>query len=342
MTEHNQTVSAEIPPPVAMFQLIAGFWVSRTLYIAAKLGIADLLKDQAKSSEELAQATGTHAPSLYRVLRALASVGVFAEVEDGRFRLTPVGECLRTGVPGSMRALATMLCGQWRAWEDALYSVETGKIAFDHVFGMGLYQYLAQNPEAGTNFAEAMTEYTTPVAALVAAAYDFSPIGKLIDVGGGHGTLITAILKAHPTLTGVLFDVPPVAEGARQRIEAAGVAGRCELVGGSFFESVPGGGDAYLLANVILDYDDDRALKILKNCHRAMAGRGKLLLVESVISPGNEASFSKLVDVLMLVITGGRGRTEAEFHALLAVAGFRLTQIIPTPSEMSVIEAMPA
>ena len=209
MNEPNQqTISAEIPPPVVMLQMIGGFWVSHAIYIAAKLGIADLLKDQPKRSEELAAATGTHAPSLYRVLRALASVGVFAEDDQGRFALTPLGATLQTGVPGSLRAYATMTLGEekYSAWGNMLHSVQTGEIAFDHLFGMNLWQYQAQHPQAAQLFDEAMANFSAVAIAAILASYDFSPIGTLVDVGGGDGGLIAALLKANPRMKGILFD----------------------------------------------------------------------------------------------------------------------------------------
>jgi hypothetical protein len=343
MNEHNQTSSADIPPPVALVQMLTGYWVSQALYVAAKLGIADLLKDGPKSSDELAKATGTHVRSLYRLLRALASVGVFVESEDGRFSLTPLAEYLQTGVPGSLRAFAIMQSElQYRVYGEVLHSVKTGGTAFNHTFGQELFPYLIQHPAAAAVFDEAMTGYTTQVSTAIVAAYDFSQFGTIVDVGGGHGTLLTAILRANSALRGVLFDLPHVAEGAQKRLAAAGLAERCEVVAGDFFASVSNGGDVYLLKWIIHDWDEERSVAILKNCHRAMAEHSKLLLVEAVIPSGNTPFFHKFMDLTMLVIAGGRERTEAEYHALLAAAGFRLTQLIPTRSEMSVIEAVRA
>jgi SAM-dependent methyltransferase len=339
------TQATSVPPPVALLQMVTGYWVSQVIYVAAKLGIADLLKDGPKSSDELAQATGTHARSLYRLLRALASVGVFAEAEDGRFGLTPLGECLQTGSPGSVRAI-TINHGErlYRAWGDLLHSVRTGEIAFNHIFGMDLWQYAAQNPEAAALVTEAMAEFTTQVSTAVVTAYDFSRFSKIVDVGGGNGTLLLSILQANPQMSGVLFDLPYVVEDARKHIDAAGLTGRCAFVAGDFFEFVSSGGDAYILKNIIHDWDDERALKILQNCHRAMTENGKLLLVEGVIPPGNEPSFGKLVDLNMLVMAGGCERTEDEYRALFAAAGFTLTNLIPiqSPFGFSVIEGVRA
>jgi len=348
MKEHNHTASSDIPPPVAMLQMIAGFWVSRALYIAAKLGLADLVQDQPKTITELAEATSTHAPSLYRVLRALASVGVFAEDNQGCFALTPLAATLRTDVPGSLRAFAIAELGEdhYPAWGEVLHSVKTGEIAFNHLFGMDVWQYRAQHPEDGRIFDEAMASFSSVVNAAIVASYDFSSIGKIVDVGGGDGSLIASILKTNPGMKGVLFDLPHVIAGARRRIEAEGVADRCEVVGGDFFASAPSGGDVYLLKWIIHDWDEERSVAILKNCHRAMAENSKLLLVEAVIprshAPSFQEQFIKFMDLVMLVMTGGRERTEAEYRALLEVAGFTLTRLIPTPSEMSIIEGVRA
>ena len=340
MTERNLPGNVDIPPPVAMLQLISGFWISRAIYIAAKLGIADLLRDGPRTAAELAAATGAHASSLYRVLRALASVGVFTEDEKRGFALTPLSETLRTDAPGSLRAFATVELGEehYPAWGELLHSVKTGKIAFDRAFGMPVWEFFEQNPENAKTFNDAMTGMTLAVNGAVLSGYDFSPIGKIVDVGGGHGSLIASILKANPQMKGVLFDAPSVAEGARSRIEVAGIADRCEVVPGDFFQSLPGGGDAYILKWIIHDWDDDRSITILRNCHSAMTEAGKLLLVEAVVPRGSEPHFSKFIDLNMLVMTGGRERTENEYRMLLEASGFKLTRTIPTESPMSVIE----
>ena len=340
MTEANKSDQTDIPPPVAMLQLISGFWISRAIYIAAKLGIADLLRDGPRTAAELAAATGAHASSLYRVLRALASVGVFTEDEKRGFALTPLSETLRTDAPGSLRAFATVELGEehYPAWGELLHSVKTGKIAFDRAFGMPVWEFFEQNPENAKTFNDAMTGMTLAVNGAVLSGYDFSPIGKIVDVGGGHGSLIASILKANPQMKGVLFDAPSVAEGARSRIEVAGIADRCEVVPGDFFQSLPGGGDAYILKWIIHDWDDERSITILRNCHSAMTEAGKLLLVEAVVPRGSEPHFSKFIDLNMLVMTGGRERTENEYRMLLEASGFKLTRTIPTESPMSVIE----
>ncbi len=333
----------EGPPAAALLEMAAGYWVSQALYVVAKLGIADLLKEGPKSCEELARLTGADGRSLYRVMRGLASVGVFAESEGGRFALTPLAAPLQTAPPDSIRAMVIMLGEEaYRAWGDLLMSVKTGEPAFERVFQMGRFEYLAQNPEAGAVFNEAMTVFARRMHLSVVKAYDFSGFRTVVDVGGGHGGLLTLILRTHPKVRGLLFDSPSVVEGAKKRLETAGVAARCEAVAGDFFQTVPSGGGAYILSHVIHDWDDERSVAILRNCRQAMRKDGKLLLVEEVLPPGNASSFAKLLDLHMLVVTGGRERTEAEYAALFAAAGFRLTKVIPTDSGASVIEGVPA
>jgi hypothetical protein len=331
-----------LPPPLVLMQMATGYIVSQALYVAAKLQIADHLKDGPRTSEELAQAVGADARFLYRVLRALASVGVFAETEEGSFTLTPTAELLRTDVQGSMHAMVVWMNEpfHWRVFEEMLGSVKTGQLAFKQVFGMEPFPYFVQNPEVARIFDNAMTSFSLISAPAVTAAYDFSSIKKIVDVAGGHGLLISSILKANPHLQGVLFDMPTVIEGAGRLIEEAGVADRCGKVAGDFFEAVPAGGDAYIMKHIIHDWDDERALTILKNCHRAMTENGKLLLVEVVLPPGNEPSFGKIMDIEMMLLPGGTERTEAEYRALFAAAGFRLTRVVPTQSPASVIEGV--
>jgi O-methyltransferase domain/Dimerisation domain len=323
--------------------MITGYWLSQPIYCAAKLGLADLLKDSSKSATELASLTGVHAQSLYRVLRLLASIGVFAETETGQFELTPLAQCLQTDHPESMRAYAIMMGEewQWQPWGKLLHSVRTGKPAFDSMFGVDCFQYFARNAEAAAIFDEAMTGFSAIEVNAVTAAYDFSPFTKVIDIGGGQGRLIATILMAHPHTQGILFDMPHVIAEARSHIEATGIADRCELLAGDFFEAVPAGGDAYVLKRVIHDWDDERTIAMLKNCHRAMLPKGRLVIIEMVIAPGNEPFFGKQLDVELLLTTpGGRERTEAEYRSLLSAAGFELTTITPTESLVSVIEGV--
>lgn len=342
MFQQQNTQSQDMPSQMVMIQLATSYWVSRALYAAAKLGIADLLQDDPKSCDDLASSTGTNAQALYRLMRALASVGIFAENEQGCFTLTPLATYLQSNVPNSIRAFAISFGEEhYRAWGDIIHSIQTGGSAFENLYGMPVFQYYAQNPEAGKTFDEAMTSVSATDKTEIAAEYDFSSISKLVDVGGGHGSLLASILKANSTMEGILFDRPSVIEGAKSVIEAEGVSKRCQIVAGNFFESVPSG-DAYILKYVIHLLDDERAIAILKNCHRAMVENGKILLVERLIPPGNEPFWGKFLDIHMLIgISGGRERTKMEYQALFEASGFKLTKIITTKSNVSVIEGVP-
>jgi hypothetical protein len=335
---------SQVPPDAALAQLVFGKCVAMAISVAAKLRVADLLADGPQSVAELAAATKAHAPSLYRLLRALASVGVFAELDDGRFTLTPMGEYLRTGVKGSLRGVADY-CGSdwsWRAWGQLLDSVRTGRTAFDTVFGEPVFDHLAKHPDESAVFNEGMTGFSSNIAPAVAEAYDFAAFKTVVDVGGGHGVLLTTILRTHPGVAGIVFDAPHVASGAEDAIREAGLAGRCRAVGGDFFRGVPAGGDAYLMKHIIHDWPDDRAATILRNCREAVNPGGKLLLVELVLGSGNASDLGKILDLEMLVIASGRERTEAEYRELLAKAGWRLTRVLPTRSPAQLVEAEPA
>jgi hypothetical protein len=311
--------------------------------LAAELGLADLLANGPRDTEQLAQATSTHARSLYRMLRLLSSVGVFTEARPGQFALTPLGECLRSAVPGSMRSWLRML--GLRVWfhtyAEALHSLRTGEPAFAQSVGMKFFDYLATHPQEGEIFDAAMSDFGRGVAAAVVREYDFSGLAKIVDVGGGNGSLVSAILQANPPMTGILFDQPHIIESARRSIGAAGLAGRCDIVGGDFFRSVPAGGDVYVLRRIIHDWDDDGALKILRNCRTAMKDAARLLLVETVIPPGDEPHPGKLGDFVMLTALGGQERTAEEYAQLLDRAGFRLNRVVSTASPMSVVEGVP-
>jgi hypothetical protein len=329
----------KIPPPQAMNQLLTGYWISQALYVAAKLGIADLLTPGARAVEDLATATQSHPPSLYRLLRALASVGVFSQDGQGRFMLTPLAQCLRSDLPGSQHALAIM-CGEehYRAWGELLYSVQTGQTAFDKLYGMPVFDFLSRHPEQAKIFDAAMVGVHGRETAALIEAYDLSGITVLADIGGGNGSLLTGVLQKYPALRGILYDLPAVAQRAKANLQSAGLAERCQVIGGSFFESVPSGADAYLMRHIIHDWDDAKATTILRNVHRAIGKEGRLLVVEDVIPPGNEPSFGKLLDLTMLVVPGGKERTEDEYRALYKAGGFDLTRIVPTKAGVSVIE----
>jgi hypothetical protein len=326
-----------------MLQIITNFWTSRAVYAIAKLGIADLLKSGAKSAEELAEMTGMHAPALYRLLRALASVDMLASRPGGRFGLTPLSELLVTDAPGSMRWFVVSELGQehYPAWGNLMHSLKTGEIAFDNHFGVDIWKYFQQNPEDGAVFNDSMSSMTAVVNEKITSLYDFSRFNKIVDIGGGHGGLITSILKANPQAFGVLFDAPQVVEGARPKIEAAGLADRCAAVAGDFFKSVPAGGDAYIMKWIIHDWDDERAIRILSNCRSQMTRNGRVIIVDCVVPEGDEPDFSKFFDLNMLVMTGGKERTAKEFEEILSAAGFRFLRVIPTGLPTSMVEAQP-
>ena len=343
MTAPSNQKTNEQPAQVQMLQIISGFWISRAVYVIAKLGIPDLLKSGPKTAEELASATSTHAPSLHRILRALASVGVLTSAEDRRFALTPLSETLVTDAPGSLRWFAVSELGQehYPAWGNLMHSVKTGEIAFDDFFGMDVWKHFQQNPEDAAIFNDSMSGMTAAANEAITSLYDFSGFNKLVDVGGGHGGLITSLLKSNPQLKGILFDAPEVIEGARAKIEAAGLAQRCEIVAGDFFKSVPAGGDAYVMKWIIHDWDDERAVTILKNCRNQIQANGRIILVDSVVPETDEPHFSKFIDLNMLVMTGGKERTAKEFEELLGAAGFKLLRVIPTDLPTSIVEGAP-
>jgi SAM-dependent methyltransferase len=328
--------------PLVLQTLLNGYRRTALLYLAAKLGLADLLAKGPRSSAELAQSLGAHAPSLHRVLRGLVALGVCSEEHDGRFGITPLGAYLRAGTPGSVHGSA-ILCGEeyLGAWGGLLHSVMTGETAFNHVFGMSLWDHQVRHPELSECFNVRLRQDTVQSTRAILAAYDFSPFRTICDVGGGHGALLSAILKAYLSATGILFDQPHVVAEGRPYLEAAGVAARCRIDGGSFFERVPEGADAHILKSVIHDWDDEQSLAILRNCHRALKQQGRLLLLEWVIPARVEhAPEVIMADVHMLAVTGGRERSELEYRALFAAAGFKMTRIIPTHSPLSIIEGV--
>jgi hypothetical protein len=331
------------PAAQAIAQMASGYWVSQAIYVAAKLDIAGRLIAGPKTAADLAAECRVHPPALYRLLRALGSLGVFAEGEGGRFELTPLAQPLRSDVPESKRAMVLMTGEeQYQAWGELLYSVTTGQTGFERRFGMPLFDYLADRPEQAALFDAAMVSIHGRETSAMLAAYDFGQFGTLADLGGGNGSVLLAILQQHPVLRGILFDLPNVAERAQTLVAAAGFAPRCAVIGGSFFESAPTGADAYLLRHIIHDWDDEKSLVILRSIRRAAPGQAKLLLVETVIEPGNAPSFAKLLDLTMLVIPGGQERTASEYDRLLAAGGFKLERIVPTTADVSVLEAIKA
>jgi predicted O-methyltransferase YrrM len=320
-----------------MQQMLNGFRVTQALYVAAKLGLADILKDGPQPVEALAATTGANADALYRLLRALASLGVFAEDSERRFALTPLAALLQQDHPNSLHAQALFRGDEpYRAWGELYDSVMTGANAFERVFGAPSFKYLAEHPAQNEAFNQAMSASSRQAAAAIVGAYDFSGAGAVVDIAGGQGVLIAAILRANPTLHGILFDQPHVVANARTVLEVAGVADRCELVSGDFFASVPRG-DLYTLRHILHDWDDEHAIAILRSCAEAMAPGGRALVIESVIESGNDPSPAKFLDLMMFVMNGGRERTAEEYRRLFAAAGLRLTRIIPAGAD-SLIE----
>lgn len=338
MEQAQNSSAAAKPAQYAIFEMACGYWVSQSLYVAAKLGIADLVADGPKTADELAAATKMHGPSLHRLLRALASKGVFAEDAERRFGLTPAAECLLNR-PGSQRAMVLMMGEEhYRAYGELLYSVETGKPSFAHVFGAPIFEYLSKHPAQAALFDEAMTGIHGAETAAMIDAYDFAQFGTVVDIGGGNGTVIRTVLEKNPKVQGILYDMPHVVERARPALEESNVGDRLKLVGGSFFESAPPGGDAYMMRHIIHDWYDPESLTILKNCAAVMRPDAKLLVIDAVIEPGNGPQFSKFLDITMLTMPGGKERTEAEFRELFAAAGFELTRVVKTDSPVSIVE----
>jgi hypothetical protein len=329
---------------IAMIQRGA---MAQMVCVAAELRIADFLAGGPKHVDELAQATKSHAPSLHRLLRALASLDLCAEREDGSFALSPIGSPLLSDAPNSLRSwLLWFGRYHWPVWGKLLQSVKTGESARKLAMGTdGFVGLLERDPEAAALFNETMAQFTRLVAGEMVRAYDFAGMRRIVDVGGGHGVLLATILQAYPALTGVLFDLPHAIEGARTQMEKAGLSSRCEFMAGSFFESIPTGADAYLLKNVVHDWNDERSTAILQNCRRAMPADGKLLLIERIMPARVQASSAHraiaYADLAMLVGPGGRQRTKTEFRKLLDTSGFALTRVISTALDFRILEAVP-
>lgn len=333
----------ELPPPMQLLQLSFAFMISRSISIASEYFIADKLVDQPKTAAQLAAESGLHARSLYRVMRACASAGVFSEDEQGRFSLTPLAQFLRSDQPGNLRAFTAMMNSVWQyqTWADMSYAVETGKPAFDHVFGMPFFEYLAQSEAMSKGFHEAMTSNSAFTSEALLNSYDFSGFTKVVDVGGGEGILLASLLQRNPHLSGILYEIPVLASAAAKLFGQYDVSSRCQHLGGDFFQSVPEGGDLYILKHIIHDWNDEQCIQILSNCRKAINKGGKVLVIEMVVPEGNTPSMSKLLDLQMLACLPGCERTEAEYRALFEKAGFSLGRIIPMPSPFSIIEAVP-
>jgi hypothetical protein len=330
------------PPPAQMMQLITGFWTSCCIYNAAKLNIADLLVKSPQTAAQLAESTQTNAAALYRVLRALASAGIFSENDKGEFSNTPLSETLRSDVPGSMKAMAQAQLGDhYKAWGNLLYSIKTGGIAFDDVEGMPVWEYYQGHPEEGVNFMKAMTGLSAASVMNVLPAYDFSGLKTIIDVGGGNGALLMGVLGAAKDATGVVFDMEYVIEETKKEIAGKGLSARCGTEAGDFFASVPAGADAYMMKMILHDWNDKQCATILSNCNKAMKAGSKLLVIEAVIPDGNTPHPGKFLDINMLAMTGGKERTEKEFAELFSKAGLKLSGVVHTESPMfSILEVV--
>jgi hypothetical protein len=333
-----------LPPALALRRLVNGYQVTQAIHVAAKLGLADHLADGPRASDDLARATETDPDALYRLLRALASVGVVHEEAEQRFALTDLGSCLRSDAPDSVAGWAAFV-GEpyhWQTWGALEYGVRTGENAFHHVHGTNPWTFRAQRPELSTGFDQAMTDLARQAAAAVLRVYDFGQFQTVVDVGGGNGTLLAAILARHPAMRGILFDQPHVVAGALPVLAAAGVADRCAVVGGSFFEAVPAGGDAYVLKSILHDWENADCVRILERCRKTMAAGATLLVVERELGPPNAYPDGKLSDLNMLVATGGRERTPEEYARLFSATGFQFTGITSSDSGVAVFEGRSA
>ena len=328
----------ELSPQDQMIQLITAKWISQPIHVAAQLGLADLLAEGPMSVEELAQKTDAHAPTLYRLLRALAGRGIFEEQEGRVFGLTPMAQCLQTG---AMRALALTFLSDWheKAWASLAHSVKTGEPAFDHAFGQPAFDWLEAHPEDADLFNQFQAEKTARFIPAVVGSYDFSGINKLADLGGGTGALMLEILRANPHLTGAVAELAQVAAQAREAIQTSGLADRCQAVECDFLQAAPEGYDAFIMCHALHNWEDGPCAKILANCRRALPQGGKLLIVEHLIPVHHGFSVAKLLDLEVLVIGGGKERNEAQYRELLQAAGFDLARVIETPAGIAILEA---
>jgi hypothetical protein len=332
-----------VDPSVQLMRLINGFQVSQAIHVAATLGIADLLENGPRSSDELAGATNSDPDALFRLLRALAAVGVLVESPDKQFELTAVGDCLRSAAPTSRKAWARYVGRPyvWQSWGALNHSVQTGGAAFNHFYGTGIWEWRSKQPQENEIFDAAMTGLSRAVTQSVVTAYDFSIFERVVDVGGGQGALLAGILAANPNVHGVLFDLPHVVAGAPAVLAAASVSDRCRIVGGNVFEGLPPDGDLYIVKSVLMDESGEGATAILAACKRAMRPAGKLMIVERVLAPPNQGPEGKFGDLNMMVMTGGRERSASEFELLFESAGLRLEQQVTPPTGTSLLVGVP-
>ena len=338
----DAAVRMEGPPPEAQIaELLLSQLASRLVYLTATLKLADHLSEGPKTAEQLAPLTATHAPALYRVMRTLASLGFLTEDAEHRFVLRPLGAVLASGTPSHAAALT--LGGELltRSLDNLLYSVQTGKTAFERSFGVPVFDWLQANPVQASLFNDTMRGFHGMEPAAVAAAYDFSTFESIADIGGSTGNMLATILSRYPGPRGILFDLPHVVREAPAFLQQRGVTDRIRIEAGSFFEGVPVGADAYVLSHVIHDWNQEQCLTILGHCRRAMPSRGSLLLVEMVLPEGDAPHPGKLLDMVMLTVPGGEERTPSQYSTLLDQAGFRMTRVVPTASLVSIVEAVP-
>ena len=345
MARRRRKQTTRTNPGTALFQMVIGKWISQALATVVEFAIPDQLSKGPRHCSDLARQAGVSEEGLYRLLRALASVGVCAESADRRFKLTRMGQFLRSDHPESLAGIARFIGhdSTWRPWGELDFSVKTGLPAFDHVFGTSIFEYYAKNSEAAAIFDRAMTSISMTEARAAAAAYDFKGVETLMDVAGGHGQLLATVLGRYKKMRGVLFELPHVAAGATATFTRAGITDRVRIESGDFFKELPSGADAIIMKHIIHDWDDDSARRILQACHRALDERGKVLIVDPVVPTGNTPHYGKLLDLEMLVLTPrGRERTKSQFAELLRGAGFRISRIIATKGLLSIVEGTKA
>jgi ubiquinone/menaquinone biosynthesis C-methylase UbiE len=335
-------VNEELAPRAALLKMIDGYRASQLIYVAAELGLADLLKRGPMHYADLAAACAAQPRRLYRLLRAMTSLGIFTRLPGDRFELNPLTELLQKDTPGSVRPWVIFAGRQHiPAWGQLLHSVKTGETGFELVFGMNAWEYREQYPEARRLFQDATSSRNLPAAQAIADAYDFSQFECVVDVGGGKGIVTAAILQANPSVRAVVMDLEVALRGSKEYLESIGLTDRCEFVVGDFLDSVNARGDCLLLSRVIHDWDDEQAVQILTNCRRAMQSGHKLLIVERVLAPDSSDPEGALTDLSMMVVNGGRERTLAEFQSLLSASGFAFTNLVPTKSLVQVVEGIP-
>lgn len=323
-----------------MMQFILSAWISKPIHVAAKLGISDILAEKGMNIKELAKMTGTLSAPLYRMMRALSGIGIFAETENRMFINTPLSECL---TKDRLKSAAIMFHSSWhsRMWDNLLYSVQTGKPAFEKVYGIPVFKWFEENPEDAEIFHKANSLKTVSSHRVIVESYDFAGINTVTDVGGGFGSLMAEILKANPHITGVVAELPEVLDYVNQTIMKNGLESRMKGVECDFFKKIPGSTDAYILSNIIHDWPDEKCITIMKNCRNVLSGDGKLIILEAVIPPGNIFSISKLLDLEVFLMGGGCERNKNEFENLMEQSGFRLSRIIETKENISIIEGVP-